>query len=88
MLPVENPTKTYRTLKEIRLRKEELIEQLHVDNKEFTSLWHELFVSKKNSTKGEFLTSVIGNSISAIDALLLIRKLMKNYRGLFGKKKK
>ena len=87
MLPVENPTKTYRTLKEIRLRKEELIEQLHVDNKEFTSLWHELFVSKKNSTKGEFQTSVIGNSISAIDALLL-RKLMKNYRGLFGKKKK
>jgi hypothetical protein len=40
-------------------------------------------VRQENSTKGEYIASIIANSITAIDAFLLVRKLMKNYGGLF-----
>jgi hypothetical protein len=88
MLPVKHPVKTYRTIEEIRQRKEELIDQLQHDNEQFSSLWHQVFVSKNNSSKAEFLTGFVANSITVIDAFLMVRKLLKNYRGLFGKKRR
>ena len=88
MLPVKNPVKTYKTIDEIRQRKDELIDELQHDNEQFSSLWNQVFVSKNNTTKAEFLTCVLANSITAIDAFLMVRKLMKNYRGVFGKKRR
>ena len=88
MLPVKNPVKTYKTIDEIRQRKDELIDELQHDNEQFSSLWNQVFVSKNNTTKAEFLTGVLANSITAIDAFLMVRKLMKNYRGVFGKKRR
>ena len=49
-----------------------------------------MFTPKENSTKGEYVASLVSNTVTAIDAFLLIRKLMKSYSGLFnffGKKK-
>ena len=87
MLPVQKPAKTYNTLEKIRQRKEELLEELQKDNDRFSVLWNKVFVSKKSSTKGEFLTSVVTNSITAVDVFIMVRKLLKNYRGLFARER-
>ena len=47
-----------------------------------------IIAPKKSDTKGELIANLISNSITAIDAFLLVRKLMKSYGHLFGKKKR
>jgi hypothetical protein len=88
MLPVKKTTHQYHTLEEIRLRKEELATELQQDNAKFSSLWNQTFIKREGSTKGEYISGLITNSITAIDAFLLIRKLMKGYGNLFGKSSK
>ena len=85
MLPIKKPTRQYHTLEEIRLRKEELVSELEQDNAKFSALWNQTFIKREGNTKGEFISGLIANSITAIDAFLLVRKLMKNYGSLFGK---
>ena len=87
MLPVQNPTHNYRTLDEIQKRKEELSAELQSDNEKFSSLWGQLFVKRNDTTKGEWVASLIGNSITAVDTFLLVRKLFKNYGFIFKRKK-
>lgn len=83
-LPVQKPTPTtYRTLEEIQQRKEQLTEELQKDSTRFSTLWGQLFVKRKDVPKGEFIASMVTNSITAIDAFLLVRKLLKNYRHIF-----
>ena len=89
MLPVQkSKPQPPQTLDEIRERKDQLLEDLNADNSEFGKKWHQLFVSKESSSKAEFITGLIANSITAIDAFLVVRKLFKNYGSLFGFKKK
>ena len=88
MLPVKKTSVNYRTRDEIRLRKEEIAEELERDNTQFTTLWNRTFIKREGNTKGEYIAGLITNSITAIDAFLLIRKLMKGYGGLFRKKKR
>ncbi len=87
MLPVQNPTHNYRILDEIQKRKEELSAELQSDNEKFSSLWGQLFVKRNDTTKGEWVASLIGNSITAVDTFLLVRKLIKNYGFIFKRKK-
>lgn len=83
-LPVQKPTApSYHTLDEIRQRKDQLSEELQKDSTRFSTLWGQLFVKRKDTTKGEFIASMVTNSITAIDAFLLVRKLLKNYRSIF-----
>ena len=84
MLPTKKPTRHYHTLEEIRLREEELASQIQQDNTKFSTLWNQTFVKREGSTKGEYISGLIANSITAIDAFLLVRKLIKNYGGIFG----
>lgn len=86
MLPVKKPEPSFRTLEEIRQRKEQLYDDIQHDNQQFSTLWNQVFVRRKEATKGEFISSVITNSVTAVDAFLLVRKLLKNYRSLFGKR--
>ena len=85
MLPVKKKTRQYHTLEEIRLRKEELAAEIQQDNTKFSTLWHQTFIKRENSTKGEYVSGLIANSITAIDIFLVIRKLVKGYGNLFGK---
>ena len=85
MLPVKKQARKYHTLEEIRLRKEELANAIQQDSTKFSSLWNQTFIKREGSTKGEYISGLIANSITAIDAFLLIRKLMKGYGNLFGK---
>jgi len=83
-LPVQKPdAPVYHTLEEIRQRKEQLTDELQKDSTRFSTLWGQMFVKRKDATKGEFIASMVTNSITAIDAFLLVRKLLKNYRSLF-----
>lgn len=84
-LPVKKETTKFRTLEEIRARKDELLNELQQDNTKFSTLWSQTFVKREGSTKGEYVSSLVANSITAIDMILVVRKLMKNYGSLFGK---
>ena len=82
------PEKTYHTLDDIRARKEQLAADIQADNERFGALWNGLVTPHKANTKGEWVSALISNSITAIDAFLLVRKLMRNYGHLFGRKKR
>lgn len=86
MHPTKKPEPSYRTLEEIRQRKEQLYEDIQRDTQQFSTLWNQIFVRRKDVTKGEYISSLITNSVAAVDAFLLVRKLIKNYRSLFGKR--
>lgn len=92
MLPIQKSQPTaYRTLEEIRQRKDQLLDEMQQDNKQFTTLWNQLFVKSENSSRGDYIASIVTNSVTVIDLFLLFRKLRKNYGGLmalFGKKKR
>ena len=90
MLPVQKQQPKSRTLEEIRQRKDELLEQMQTDNKQFTAKWNELFVKREDSNKSDYIASLVTNSVTVIDLFLLYRKLKKSYgglMGLFGKKR-
>ena len=87
MLPVKKQSHKYRTLEEIRQRKEELAEAIQQDNVKFTSLWNQVFFKKEGNSKGDYIASLVSNGFVAVDTILLIRKLVKGYSYLFDKKK-
>lgn len=87
-LPLAKKEKDYRTLDEIRLRKDELAGSLQKDNHQFSTLWNQLFTTRKDGSTGERIATLVANSVTAIDAILLIRKLAKNYGFLLKRKKK
>jgi len=83
LLPVQKPQTTFQTLEEIRQRKDELLGQMEADGKRFSNIWNTIFVKPENSTKGDYIASLITNSVTIIDLFLLYRKLRKNYGGIF-----
>lgn len=78
----------YQTLEDIQQRKQLLRADMQKNGERIGSLWHKLTAPQKSDTKGELVTNLISNSITAIDAFLLVRKLMKGYGYLFGRKKR
>jgi len=91
MVPVKKPQPIYNTLEEIRLRKDELQDQMQTDSKEFSKLWGEIFIKREGNSRGDYIAGLVANSVALIDLFLLVRKLKKNYGGviqLFHKKKK
>lgn len=91
MLPIQKPKPTeYMTLEEIQARKDQLLEEINNDSNKFGTKWHQLFAPKTHNTKTEFIGSLISNSLTAIDAFLLVRKLINTYGSVLGigKKKK
>ena len=79
------------TLEEISARKEALPAEIQKKEEVIASTWESLWEPQKANTKGEMVTHLIANSITAIDAFLTMRKLISHYGHLFGvgrKKKK
>ena len=86
-----NTPPAYTTLEQLQQRKEELRASLQGESQKIGELWHGLTAPKPDSSKGEMIASLVTNSITAIDAFLLVRKLMKTYGtigNLFRRKKK
>lgn len=88
MTSVKKLLREYRTLDEIRERKDELLEELNQDNTKMSTMWNQVFLKREDNTKSDYIASIISNGIVAFDTFMLIRKLMKGYGFLFGKKKK
>lgn len=83
---IKTSSQNYHTLEEINTRKDALLEELQQQEEKISTLWYDLFTPKKANTKGELITSIISNSITAIDAFILVRKLTGQYGHLFGLK--
>ena len=75
---------TYSSLEEIESRKTKLKDDIQQQSGQISTLWRGLTYPQPASSKGE----MISNSITAIDAFLLVRKLIRNYGLLFGRKKR
>ena len=88
MTSVKKLLREYRTLDEIRERKDELLEELNQDNTKMSTMWNQVFLKREDNTKSDYIASIISNGIVAFDTFMLIRKLMKGYGFFFGKKKK
>ena len=88
MTSVKKPLREYRTLDEIRERKDELLDELKEDTTKMSTLWNQVFLKRENNTKTDYIASLVSNGIVAFDTFMLIRKLMKGYGILFGKEKK
>ena len=87
MTSVKKLIREYRTLDEIRERKDELLDELRQDNTKMSTMWNQVFLKRENNTKTDYIASIVSNGIVAFDTFMLIRKLMKGYGFLFGKKK-
>jgi len=75
-------TYTFGTLEEIQMRKDQLTDAIDTDSEKIAALWNELFKKREDSSKGEYIASIVTNTITAVDAFLMVRKLMKNYSGM------
>ncbi len=83
-----NTTSPFNTLEELQQRKAELNASIQQENERIGNLWHELTTPQPANTKGELISNLIVNSVTAIDAFLLVRKLAKTYGSIFHRKKK
>ena len=79
---------SYSSLEEIQLRKDELKDDIQQQSDQIATLWRNLISPKTASSKGELVASLVTNSITAIDGFLLVRKLMRSYGYIFGRKKR
>jgi hypothetical protein len=76
------------TLDEIRERKDALLDEIQKDRDKVTSLWNQTFLKRDETSKGDYIASLVSNGFMALDAFLLVRKLMKGYGYLFGKSRR
>ena len=78
----------YNSLEEIESRKAQLKDDIQQKSDQIGDVWRDLTTPQPTNTKGEMVASLVTKSITAIDAFLLMRKLMRNYGFLFGRKKR
>ncbi|MCQ2127974.1 MAG: hypothetical protein MJZ08_00880 [Bacteroidaceae bacterium] len=67
---------SYRTLYDIKLKKEAINRELMTNKSEISEVWHELFHSKRPSNRGEMLAQIAGNAFTIYDGFMLVRRLM------------
>ena len=88
MLHTRKPEKNFQTLEDILRRKEELAAGIQKESDQINTLWHTLFIPSKNASKGEMVANIVSKSVTAIDAFLLVRKLLKTYGNIFSRRKR
>lgn len=79
---------TYSSLEDIQLRKDELKNDIQEQSGQITTLWRDLTAPQPASSKGEMVAHLVSNSVTAIDGFLLVRKLIRSYSYIFGRKKR
>lgn len=79
---------SFSTLDEIVERKDALLEEIQRDEEKVASLWSQTFLKRDETSKGDYIASLVSNGFMAFDAFLLVRKLFKGYGFLFGKGKR
>ena len=85
---MDTTTPSYSSIEELQQRKEVLRADIQVESQKIGELWGGPTTSQPANSKGEMIAHLVTNSITAIDAFILARKLMKIYGKYFQKKKK
>ena len=74
----------YRSLNDIRLRKEALRKSIEADDKKIKPLWNSLFTKpdafKKDVSRGKRLQSMMSIGMGAFDGALLAWKLYRKFK--------
>ena len=74
----------YRSLNDIRLRKEALRKSIEADDKKIKTLWNSLFTKpdafKKDVSRGKRLQSMMSIGMGAFDGALLAWKLYRKFK--------
>ena len=78
----------YSSLDEIQSRKDELKSDIQQQSGQISTLWRDLTIPQQSNSKGELIAHLVTNSITAIDGFLLVRKLIRSYGFIFGRKKR
>lgn len=73
-------TETYNTLHEIRLRKENILSEIRMDNQQINMLWKDLFRKPEPKKKALSLSSIMTMGTRMADGLLFIWKLYRKYK--------
>lgn len=80
----ENQPITYKSLSDIRIRKEMLRNDILKDDQKIKTMWRSLFKKpdalKKNATPGSRISSLVGNGAGILDGLILGWKLYRKFK--------
>ena len=71
---------TYRTLHEIRLRKEVVLSEIRRDNERMNILWKDLFRKPEPKKKGFTLASLMTTGAGVADGFMLAWKLYRKFK--------
>ena len=77
----ENPLQSYRSLEEIRMRKETLRRELQKDNGQINSLWHRIFHNDKTGTPSKRISGLMSTGAGVVDGVILGWKLYRRFKG-------
>lgn len=81
-----NVIRPYVTLEEITAKKNEISSEAAKRKNNIAVLWKELSTPPPVNNKGELISSLISNSITAFDAFMLVRKLVRRFGNPFKRK--
>lgn len=71
----------YKSLRDISMRKEELLQQIRKDQKEMGQLWGEMFrPERKSRKKGFSLQGVMNTGIGVLDGALFAWKIYRKFK--------
>ena len=71
---------SYRSLEEIRTKKEDILAKIRLDNKETSILWKSLFKKDEQQKKGLTLASVLNTGMGLADGFILAWKLYRKFK--------
>ena len=84
MTDKNNDNYEYRSLNDIRLRKEALRKDIEADNAKIKALWESIFIRpeafSRNASKGKRIQSFISIGAGAFDGALLAWKLYRKFK--------
>ena len=79
-----NESREYRSLNDIRLRKETLRKSIEADDKKIKTLWNSLFTLpdafSKDASRSKRITSMISIGTGAFDGAILAWKLYRKFK--------
>lgn len=79
-----NESREYRSLNDIRLRKEMLRKSIEADDKKIKTLWNSLFTLpdafSKDASRSKRITSMISIGTGAFDGAILAWKLYRKFK--------
>ena len=77
----DQPSFTYKSLDDIRARKEALRKELQQDNSSMKTQWNSLFHKEKNNLPAHRFANLMATSVSVFDGILFAWKLYNRFGG-------